>query len=60
MTPPYDADTAAALEVLGPPIGIFRAVERPVYGRGGAVRPEPASEVELEELLLGGDTWNVA
>ena len=42
------------------PIGIFRAVERPVYGRGGGVRPEPATEVELEELLLRGDTWTVA
>jgi 2-oxoglutarate ferredoxin oxidoreductase subunit beta len=42
------------------PIGIFRAVERPVYGRGGNVRPEPASEAELEELLLRGDTWTVA
>ena len=28
MTPPYDADTAAALEVLGPPIGIFRVFAR--------------------------------
>jgi 2-oxoglutarate/2-oxoacid ferredoxin oxidoreductase subunit beta len=42
------------------PIGIFRAVERPVYGRSGAVRPESASEAELEELLLRGDTWTVA
>jgi 2-oxoglutarate/2-oxoacid ferredoxin oxidoreductase subunit beta len=42
------------------PIGIFRAVERPVYGRGGNVRPEPASEAELEELLLRGDTWTVS
>ena len=28
MAPPYDADTAAALEVLGPPIGIFRVFAR--------------------------------
>ena len=28
VTPPYDADTAAALEVLGPPIGIFRLFAR--------------------------------
>ena len=28
MTPPYDADTAAALEVLGPPLGIFRVFAR--------------------------------
>jgi len=28
VTPPYDTDTAAALEVLGPPIGIFRVFAR--------------------------------
>jgi alkylhydroperoxidase family enzyme len=28
VTPPYDADTAAALEALGPPIGIFRVFAR--------------------------------
>jgi 2-oxoglutarate ferredoxin oxidoreductase subunit beta len=42
------------------PIGIFRAVECPVYGRGDAVRGEPAAETELEELLLRGDTWTVS
>jgi 2-oxoglutarate ferredoxin oxidoreductase subunit beta len=42
------------------PIGIFRAVKRHVYGRGDSVRPEPASEAELAELLLRGETWSVA
>jgi alkylhydroperoxidase family enzyme len=28
VTPPYDEDTAAALEVLGPPLGIFRVLAR--------------------------------
>ena len=28
VAPPYDADTAAALEALGPPIGIFRLFAR--------------------------------
>src|SRR6476469_10334010 len=28
VAPPYDADTAAALEVLGQPIGIFRVFAR--------------------------------
>jgi alkylhydroperoxidase family enzyme len=28
VTPPYDAETAAALEALGPPIGIFRVFAR--------------------------------
>ncbi len=41
------------------PIGIFRDVERPVYGRTALVRGEPASDGELAELLLGGDTWTV-
>ena len=40
------------------PIGIFRDVERPVYGRGAA--HEVASEVELAALLMGGDSWTVA
>ena len=42
------------------PIGIFRAVERPVFGRSGRVVPQPASEDELAELLVAGDTWTVA
>jgi 2-oxoglutarate ferredoxin oxidoreductase subunit beta len=44
------------------PIGIFRAVSRPVYGRSGgagAGPPETASEAELSELLLGADNWTV-
>jgi 2-oxoglutarate ferredoxin oxidoreductase subunit beta len=42
------------------PIGIFRAIQRPVYGHTGRVRREPASERELADLLLGGDTWTVS
>ncbi len=43
------------------PIGIFRAVQRPVYGRGGEPgMREPASEIELAELLTHGDTWTVS
>jgi len=41
------------------PIGIFRAVQRPVYTRSSRVPPEPASEAELAELLVSGDTWTV-
>src|ERR1700761_3364526 len=41
------------------PIGIFRDVSRHVYGRGGAGRSEPATEVELADLLLGADSWTV-
>jgi 2-oxoglutarate/2-oxoacid ferredoxin oxidoreductase subunit beta len=62
---PGDSGLAYALARLaddpsGPtPIGIFRDVERPVYGRG---RPEsaPPSDGDLAELLQAGDTWTVA
>jgi 2-oxoglutarate ferredoxin oxidoreductase subunit beta len=62
---PEDPGLAYALARLaddptGPtPIGIFREVERPVYGRGRP-RPEPPSDAQLSELLLAGDTWTVA
>ena len=51
-----------AEDPTGPtPIGIFRDVERPVFGRSGpSGRHGAATEVELTELLLGGDTWSVA
>jgi 2-oxoglutarate ferredoxin oxidoreductase subunit beta len=42
------------------PIGIFRDVQRPVYGRHAAAAAEPASDAQLEDLLLAGDTWTVA
>ena len=49
-----------AEDPTGPtPIGIFRDVERPVYGRTGRVAPEPASTEELGELLNSADTWTV-
>ena len=65
---PHRADAGLAFSLArlaedptGPtPIGIFRDVERPVYGRGGRVSPESASEEQLSELLLSGDTWTVA
>jgi 2-oxoglutarate/2-oxoacid ferredoxin oxidoreductase subunit beta len=65
---PHRADPAFAFSLarlaedpLDPtPIGIFRSVERPVFGRTGRVRPEPASEEELGELLLSADTWTVS
>jgi 2-oxoglutarate/2-oxoacid ferredoxin oxidoreductase subunit beta len=41
------------------PIGIFRDVRRPVFGRNGTGRSEPATEVELADLLLGADSWTV-
>lgn len=50
-----------AEDPTGPtPIGIFRDVERPVYGRGASAAAKPASEAQLEELLLGADSWTVA
>jgi 2-oxoglutarate/2-oxoacid ferredoxin oxidoreductase subunit beta len=49
-----------AEDPTGPtPIGIFRDVERPVFGRTGRVRSEPGSDGELAELLLGSDSWTV-
>jgi 2-oxoglutarate ferredoxin oxidoreductase subunit beta len=41
------------------PIGIFRQVQRPAYG-SGRPEPVPASEDQLADLLLAGDTWTVA
>src|SRR6201986_2262342 len=41
------------------PIGIFRDVQRPVYGRSGAVRRTTATEVELADLLVGSNSWTV-
>jgi 2-oxoglutarate/2-oxoacid ferredoxin oxidoreductase subunit beta len=50
-----------AEDPTGPtPIGIFRQVERPVFGRPSEVLPDPVSEGELTELLAHGDTWTVA
>jgi 2-oxoglutarate ferredoxin oxidoreductase subunit beta len=40
------------------PIGVFRSVQRPVYGRGPAA--EPPSEAQLADLLSAGDTWTIA
>jgi 2-oxoglutarate/2-oxoacid ferredoxin oxidoreductase subunit beta len=40
------------------PIGIFRSIERPVYRHRGAA--ESATEAQLSDLLLAGDTWTVA
>jgi 2-oxoglutarate/2-oxoacid ferredoxin oxidoreductase subunit beta len=42
------------------PIGVFRDVQRPVYGRTGVVSPEPGGEDDLADLLAGADTWTVA
>ena len=42
------------------PIGIFRDVRRPVYGRGAGSEEDTSSESELDELLHAGDTWTIA
>jgi 2-oxoglutarate/2-oxoacid ferredoxin oxidoreductase subunit beta len=41
------------------PIGVFRDVQRHVYGRTGIISPEPTSEGDLADLLLSGETWTV-
>jgi 2-oxoglutarate ferredoxin oxidoreductase subunit beta len=65
-----DPSNAFALAHLAPrpsgptPIGVFRAVERPVYGETVAAELEAAREglgaQELNELLRSGDTWTVS
>ena len=44
------------------PIGIFRAVERPLHGAAAAVAdPRPVADTTmLDALLHSGDTWTVA
>ena len=42
------------------PIGIFRDVERAVYGREGRVALEPAAVEDLGDLLVAADTWTVS
>ncbi len=62
----FDSGLAFSLAKLsddptGPtPIGIFRSVQRPVYGRADHVRPAAASEEQLGELLMSSDAWTVA
>jgi 2-oxoglutarate ferredoxin oxidoreductase subunit beta len=49
-----------AEDPTGPtPIGVFRDVERPVYGRARRVGSEPASDEQLSELLVGADSWTI-
>ena len=44
------------------PIGVFRAVERPLHAAAAAVNPgrAPGGTAELDALLHAGDTWTVA
>lgn len=50
-----------AEDLTGPAtIGIFRDIERAVFGRAGPAVAAAASDEELTELLLGGATWRVA
>ena len=54
----------ASLPTGPTPIGLFRSVSRPVYGRELAIELErSSSEVgteQLRELLHTGDTWTVS
>ena len=50
-----------AEDPTGPtPIGIFRDVDRPVYGDGRTVSDAPPGGDELDGLLLGSDTWTIS
>jgi 2-oxoglutarate/2-oxoacid ferredoxin oxidoreductase subunit beta len=60
-----DPGIAFALSRLAPnpteptPMGVFRAVERPVYGRGHPVEATPPGREALAGLLRSGSTWTV-
>ena len=41
------------------PMGIFRAVDRPIYGSANPVADEPPGRQALEGLLRSGTTWTV-
>jgi len=51
-----------ANDPTGPtPIGIFRSVSRPVFGRGAVAGVnQAAGDEQLSDLLLGADTWTIA
>ena len=63
---PHRADPGPALSLaklaetpsVPTPIGIFRDVDRPVYRQSGSARP--ATDEQLADLLMAGDTWTVA
>ncbi len=42
------------------PLGIFRDVERPVYGRTAGSQSSPSNETDLDQLLHAGDSWTIA
>jgi 2-oxoglutarate ferredoxin oxidoreductase subunit beta len=42
------------------PIGVFRSVERPVYGEEPAAEGAGPGREELERLLQAGETWTVS
>ncbi len=53
----------ASSPTMPTPFGIFRAVQRPVYGDAMEDQLRRAAEVQgpgdLERLLFSGDTWTV-
>jgi len=56
---------AFALSRLSPdldeptPMGVFRAVDRPIYGERNEVSARPPGRGALQELLQSGTTWQV-
>jgi 2-oxoglutarate ferredoxin oxidoreductase subunit beta len=42
------------------PIGVFRDVTRPVYGRSTASDGEAIGDEDLGRLLMAGETWTIA
>ena len=56
---------AFALSRLAPaidepiPMGVFRAVEKDVYGEGNPVPATPPGREQIDQLLHSGSTWEV-
>jgi 2-oxoglutarate ferredoxin oxidoreductase subunit beta len=63
----FDLSRLAESSLARTPIGVFRAVDRPVYDdlmreqveRSQATQGGPAGDAELAGLLAGSDTWTV-
>jgi 2-oxoglutarate ferredoxin oxidoreductase subunit beta len=63
-SPAFALSRLTQTTVGAPPIGVFRAVERPVYDELMADQLETAKqkrgEGDLEKLLHAGDTWQIS
>ena len=42
------------------PMGVFRAVDKPVYGERNPVPPTPPGRELVDRILHSGSTWEVS